>query len=137
VLENRSQARDVLRGLDVEGEPGRRNHLAADLVGVGATGRAFVMRILAILTVVLLLLGLAPLPTAHAETPAKGEVLGILVLVGLLKSNPQAGRPGTEKPRVSLQSAPKLQGKAADVKAGRPVVKESQGRVDQLARVPH
>ncbi len=95
------------------------------------------MRILAILTVVLLLLGLAPLPTAHAETPAKGEVLGILVLVGLLKANPQAGRPGTEKPKVSLQGAPKLQGKAADVKTGRPAVRESQGRLDQLARAPH
>ena len=94
------------------------------------------MRILAILTVVLLLLGLAPLPAAYAETPAKGEALGILVLVGLLRSNPQTGRPGTEKPKVSLQGAPKLQGKATDVKGQRPVAKDGQGPLDQLARVP-
>ena len=95
------------------------------------------MRIFAVLTVLLLILGFAPLPAAQAETPAKGQALGILVLAGLLRSNPQASRPGTENPKLSLHGAPKLQGKAADVKTARPAVKDSQGRLDQLARVPH
>jgi len=95
------------------------------------------MRVLAILTVVLLLLGLAPLPTAHAETPAKGEALGILVLVGLLKPAPPSGaRAAAEKPKPSLAGAPKVQGRAADVKSQRPAAKDGQGRFDQLARVP-
>jgi hypothetical protein len=137
VLENRGHVRDVLRGLDVEGEPGRRNHLAADLVGVGATGRAFMMRFLAALTVVLLLLGLVPLPVAQAETAGKGEALGILVLVGLLKPAPPSGaRAAAEKPKPSLQGAPKTQGRAAEVKSPRPAVKDGQGRLDQLVRVP-
>jgi hypothetical protein len=94
------------------------------------------MRFLAAFTVLLLLLGLAPLPAAHAETAAKGEALGILVLVGLLKPAPPSGvRAAAEKPKPSLQGAPKVQGRAADAKSQKPAAKDGQGRLD-LARVP-
>src|ERR1700730_16586981 len=129
LLENRSQARNLLRRLDVKGEPRRGNHLAADLVG--AKGRAFVMRILVILTVLLV----APLPAAHAEPPAKGQALGILVLAGLLRPGSQTpGRPAVEKPKLGALKVP---GRAADVKTGKPTARDSQGRFDQTARVPH
>lgn len=96
------------------------------------------MRIFAVLTVLLLILGVSPLPAAHAETPAKGQALGILVLAGLLKSGSQpGGRPLTEKPKPSMQGASKIQGRAAGVKSERPPVKGGRERVDQLARVPH
>jgi hypothetical protein len=136
VLENRGRARELLQGLDVRGEPRRGNHLAADLVG--AKGRAFVMRILAVLTILLLTLGFAPLPAAHAETPGKGQALGILVLAGLLKAGSQSGgRAAVEKPKPSMQGAPKVRGRAADLKSGKVTAKDGQGRLDQIARGPH
>jgi hypothetical protein len=96
------------------------------------------MRVLAILVVLVLVLGLVPLPAAHAETPADGQALGILVLAGLLKrSPPSANRSATEKPRPSLHGGSKPQSRAADVKAPRPPVKDAPARLDQLARVPH
>ena len=95
------------------------------------------MRTFAVLTVLLLILGFAPLPAAHAETPAKGQALGILVLAGLLKPGSQPpGRPA-EKPKPSMQGASKVQGRTADVKSGKLTAKDSQGRFDQTARVPH
>jgi hypothetical protein len=135
MLENRSRARELLQGLDVKGQPRRGNHLAADLVG--AKGRAFVMRIFAVLTVLLLILGFAPLPAAHAETPAKGQALGILVLAGLLKAGQSGGRAAVEKPKPSMQGAPKVRGRAADLKSGKVTAKDGQGRLDQIARGPH
>jgi hypothetical protein len=133
LLENRGQAWDLLPRLDVEAEPRRGNHLAADLVG--AKGRAFVMRIVAVLTVLLLTLGVVPLPAAHAETPDKGQALGILVLAGLLRPSSQpTGRPAVERPKLG---ALKIQGRAADVKTGKSPAKNSQGRFDQTVRVPH
>jgi hypothetical protein len=109
--------------------------LAADLAG--AKGRAFVMRVLAILIVLVLVLGLVPLPAAHAET-ADGQALGILVLVGLLKrSPPAADRSPMEKPRPSLHGDPKLQSRAVDVKSGRSPAKDAPARLDQPARVSH
>jgi hypothetical protein len=93
------------------------------------------MRILAVLTVLLLILGVVPLPVAYAETPDKGQALGILVLAGLLRSSSQPpGRPAVEKPKLG---ALKVQGRAADVKSGKRAAKDSQGRFDQTARVPH
>ena len=75
------------------------------------------MRIFAVLIVLLLTLGFAPLPAAHAETPAKGQALGILVLAGLLKAGSQpGGRAAVEKPKASMQSAAKVHARAADVK---------------------
>jgi hypothetical protein len=110
--------------------------LAADLAG--AKGRAFVMRVLAILIVLVLVLGLVPLPAAHAETPADGQALGILVLVGLLKrSPPSADRSPMEKPRPSLHGDPKLQSRAVDVKSRRSPAKDAPARLDQPARVSH
>jgi hypothetical protein len=100
---------------------------------VGAKGRAFVMRILAVLTVLLLILGVVPLPAAHAETPDKGQALGILVLAGLLRPSSQP-RPAVEKPKLG---ALKIQGRVADVKTGKPAAKDSPGRFEQSARVPH
>ena len=136
LLENRGRAWDLLRRLDVKGEPRRGNHLAADLVG--AKGRAFVMRILVVLTVLLLILGFVPFPAAYAETPDRGQALGILVLAGLLRPGSQPpGRPAVEKPKPSLLGASRIQGRAADVKTGKPTAKDSQGRFDQTARVPH
>src|ERR1700730_2188704 len=133
LLENRGRAWDLLRRLDVKGEPRRGNHLAADLVG--AKGRAFVMRILVVLTVLLLILGFVPFPAAYAETPDKGQALGILVLAGLLRPGSQTpGRPAVEKPKLGALKVP---GRAADVKTGKPTAKDSQGRFDQTARVPH
>jgi hypothetical protein len=133
VLENRGRARDLLRRLDGKGQPRRGNHLAAELVG--AKGRAFVMRIFAVLTVLLLILGVVPLPAAHAETPDKGQALGILVLAGLLRPSSQPPvRPAVEKPKLA---ALKVQGRAADVKIGKPTAKDTPGRFDQTARVPH
>ncbi len=68
------------------------------------------MRVLAILIVVVLVLGLVPLPVAHAETPADGQALGILLLAGLLKRTPpSADRSAMEKPRPSLHGGQKLQ----------------------------
>ena len=134
LLENRGRAWDLLRRL--EAEPRRGNHLAADLVG--AKGRAFVMRTFAVLTVLLLILGFAPLSAAHAETPGKGQALGILVLAGLLRPGSQPpGRSAVERPKPSMQGASKAQGRAADVKSGKLTAKDSQGRFDQTARVPH
>jgi hypothetical protein len=96
------------------------------------------MRVLAILIVLVLALGLVPLPAAHAETPADGQALEILVLAGLLNRRPpSAGRSAMEKPRPSLHGGPKLQSRAADVKAKRPSVKDAPARLDQPARVPH
>jgi len=133
LLENRGRAWDLLRRLDVEAEPRRGNHLAADLVG--AKGRAFVMRILAVLTVLLLTLGVVPLPAAHAETPDKGQALGILVLAGLLRPSSQpTGRPAVEKPKLGTLKA---QVRAADVKTGKPTAKNSPGRFDQTGQIPH
>jgi hypothetical protein len=135
VLENRSQARAVLRGLDVEGDPRRRHHLADDLVR--GKGRALVMRVLAVLTVLLLILGFAPIPAAHAESPDKGQALGILVLAGLLKSAAQAeGRSTVQKPRPALQSAPRINGRPSALKSPKAAVKSSQARIE-LARAPH
>jgi len=135
MLENRSQARSVLWGLDVEGDPGRGNHLAADLAG--AEGRALVMRALAALTVLLLIFGLAPVPAAHAESPDKGQTLGILVLAGLLRAASHAeGRSAVEKPKVSLRSAPAVPSRTPSVKSPKPAAKDVQARVE-LARVPH
>ena len=95
------------------------------------------MRVLTVLTVLILLLGLAPLPPAHAESPAQGQAVGILVLVGLLRPSPQAGaRPAAEKPKPALAGGPKAQGRAADVKSGRLAVTAGQGRPDQLTPVP-
>ncbi len=96
------------------------------------------MRIFAVLTVLLLILGFAPLPAAHAETPDKGQALGILFLAGLLRPSSQPpGRPAVEKPKPSLQGASKVQARAADVRTGKPTAKDSQGRFDQTVRVPH
>ena len=93
------------------------------------------MRIFAVLTVLLLTLGVVPLPAAHAETPDKGQALGILVLAGLLRPSSQpTGRPAVEKPKLG---ALKVQGRATDVKTGKPTAKDSQGRFDQTARIPH
>jgi hypothetical protein len=132
LLENRSRVRDLLRRLDGKDEPRRGNHLAADLVG--AKGRAFVMRIFAVLTVLLLILGVVPLPAAHAETPDKGQALGILVLAGLLRPSSQpSARSAVEKPKLG---ALKVQGRVADVKTGKRAEKD-QGRFDQTLRVPH
>jgi hypothetical protein len=96
------------------------------------------MRIFAVLTVLLLILGFAPLPAAHAETPDKGQALGILFLAGLLRPSSQPpGRPAVEKPKPSLPGASKVQLRAADVRTGKPTAKDSQGRFDQTVRVPH
>ncbi len=95
------------------------------------------VRFLAAFTVLLLLLGLAPLTAAHAETAAKGEALGILVLVGLLRpAAPSSARAAAERPKPSLRGALKVQGRAADVKNQRPAAKDGQERLDQLVRVP-
>jgi hypothetical protein len=133
LLENRGQAWDLLRRLDVKGQPRRGNHLAADLAG--AKGRAFVMRVLVVFTVLLLILGVVPLPAAYAETPDKGQALGILFLAGLLRTGSQPpSRPAVAKPKLG---ALKVQGRAADVKTGKPTAKDSPGRFDQTARAPH
>jgi len=96
------------------------------------------MQIFAVLTVLLLILGFAPLPAAHAETPANGQALGILVLAGLLKAGSQSGGRGSvEKPKPSMQGASKIQGRAADLKGGKVTAKAGQGRLDQIARGPH
>jgi hypothetical protein len=94
------------------------------------------MRVLAILIVLVLALGLVPLPAAHAETPADGQALEILVLAGLLKRGPpSAGRSAIEKP--SLHDGPKLQSRAADVRARRSPAKDAPARLDQPAGVSH
>jgi len=93
------------------------------------------MRILAVLTVLLLTLGVVPLPAAHAETPDKGQALGILVLAGLLRPSSQpTGRPAVEKPKLGTLKA---QVRAADVKTGKPTAKNSPGRFDQTGQIPH
>lgn len=95
------------------------------------------MRVVAALAVLLLILGLAPLPAAHAESPDRGQTLGILVLAGLLRSASQGeGRSVVEKPKVSLRSTPAVQSKIPGVRSTKPAAKSGQARVE-LARVPH
>jgi hypothetical protein len=96
------------------------------------------MRYLVVLTVLLLILGVAPLPPAHAETPAQGQALGILVLAGVLRAAPPGGaRTAAQKPKPSLQGAPKARGRTVDLNAERLPVKGRSGRFDQLARLPN
>jgi hypothetical protein len=94
------------------------------------------MRVLAVLTVLLLILAFVPIPAAHAESPDKGQTLGILVLAGLLKSASQAeARSTVEKPRT-VQSAPRSQGRPSAVKSPKAAAKSHHARIE-LARAPH
>jgi hypothetical protein len=115
VLEDGWDAGQMLRGADDEGEPGRRNYLALDVAALAR--RTGVIRALALTGVFLVAVGIGLPSVASAQTPAQGQAVGILFLLGASRSGTQASAktPG-QKPKPGPQASHEAEGRIADVK---------------------
>ena len=115
VLEDRWDAGKLLWGPDGEGESGRRNCLALD-VAVAAR-RTGVTRAVAVTGVLLVAAGVVLPSDASAQTPAQGQAVGILFLLGASKAGSPAGaRPPGQKPKPSTPTSHETEGRIAGLK---------------------
>ena len=118
MLEDRRDARQMLRGADGEGEPRRRNFLASDVAAPAR--RARVIRALAVTGVILVAAGMALPSDASAQTqrPAQGQAVGILFLLGASRTGAQgSAKPAGQKPKPGIAASPEAQGKVVDMKS--------------------
>jgi hypothetical protein len=84
-----------------------------------------VIRALALTGVFLLAAGMGLPPNAPAQTPAQGQAVGILFLLGAARSGAQAGAKTPEqKPKPGIAASQKVGGGIVDVKRKRPSVKD-------------
>src|SRR6266478_8385933 len=115
MLEDHWDAGQMLRGADGEGESRRRHYLALDVAAPAR--RTGVIRALAITGVFLVAAGMGLLSGASAQTPAQGQAVGILFLLGASRSGTQASAktPG-QKPKPGPQASHEAEGRIADVK---------------------
>jgi hypothetical protein len=105
----------MLRGADDEGEFRGRHYLALDVAALArGTG---VIRALALTGVFLVAAGMGLPSGASAQTPAQGQAVGILFLLGASKAGAQASAktPG-QKPKPGTQASHQAEGRIADVK---------------------
>ena len=105
----------MLRGADDEGESRRRNCLALD-VAAPARGTA-VIRALAVTGVFLVAAGMGPPSGARAQTPAQGQAVGILFLLGASRTGAQASaKTAGQKPKPGIAASPGTDGRIVDAK---------------------
>jgi len=125
MLEDRRDARQMLRRADGEGEPRRRNFLASD-VAAPARG-AGVIRVVAVTGVILVAAGMA-LPSyasAQTQTPGQGQAVGILFLLGASRTGAQASaKTAGQKPKSGIAASHGAEGRIVDVKQKPGSVKE-------------
>jgi hypothetical protein len=117
MLEERRDARQLLRGADDEGEPRRRNFLAPDVAAPAR--RARVIRALAVTGVILVAAGMALPSDASAQTqrPAQGQAVGILFLLGASRTGAQASaKPAGQKPKPGIAASHGAEGRIVDAK---------------------
>jgi len=105
----------MLRGADDEGESRRRNYLALDVAAPAR--RTGVIRALAVTGVFLVAAGMGLPSGAPAQTPAQGQAVGILFLLGASRTGAQASAktPG-QKPKPGTQASRESEGRIADAK---------------------
>jgi hypothetical protein len=125
MLEDRRDARQMLRGADGEGEPRRRNFLASDVAAPAR--RAGVIRVVAVTGVILVAAGMA-LPSyasAQTQTPGQGQAVGILFLLGASRTGAQASaKTAGQKPKSGIAASHGAEGRIVDVKQKPGSVKE-------------
>jgi hypothetical protein len=110
----------MLRGADDgsesrQGESRRRNYLALDVAAPAR--RTGVIRALAVTGVVLVAAGMGLPSGAPAQTPAQGQAVGILFLLGASTTGPQASaKASVQKPKPGIAASHEAEGRIADVK---------------------
>jgi len=111
----------MLRGADDgsesgQGESRRRHYLALDVAAPAR--RTGVIRALAVTGVFLVAAGMGLPSGAPAQTPAQGQAVGILFLLGALRTGPQASaKAPVQKPKPGLAGAShEAEGRIAGVK---------------------
>jgi hypothetical protein len=115
VLEDRSDTLQMLRGADDAGESRRRNFLALDVAA--PTRRRGVIRALAVTGVFLVAAGVGLPSGAPAQTPAQGQAVGILFLLGASRTGAQTSATTPEqKPKPAIGTLHEAKGKIAVVK---------------------
>src|ERR1700730_7800619 len=117
MLEDRRDARLLLRRADDEGEPRRGNILAPDVAAPARGGG--VIRALAVTGIILVAAGMALPSDASAQTqrPAQGQAVGILFLLGASRTGAQASaKTAGEKPKPGIAASPGTEGRIVDAK---------------------
>jgi hypothetical protein len=115
VLEDRSDTLQLLRGADDAGESRRGNFLALD-VAVPARRRG-VIRALAVTGVFLVAAGVGLPSGARAQTPAQGQAVGILFLLGASRTGVQtSAKTPEQKPKPGIGTLHEAQDRIAVVK---------------------
>ena len=105
----------MLRGADDAGEPGRRHLLAFDVAAPAR--RRSVIRALAVTGVFLVATGVGLPAVAPAQTPAQGQALGILFLLGASRTGAQtSAKTPEQKPKLGIAPRPEAESKIAVVK---------------------
>jgi hypothetical protein len=108
-------ARQMLRDADDKGESRRRNVLAFDVAA--AARRTRVIRALAVTGLLLVAADMAMPSDAPAQTPAQGQALGILFLLGASRSVTQASaKPPGQKPKLGIAASHEAEGRIVGVK---------------------
>jgi hypothetical protein len=115
VLEDRSDTLQMLRGADDAGESRRRNLLALDVAAPAR--RRGVIRTLAV-TGVFVVAASVGLPSgAPAQTPAQGQAIGILFLLGASRTGvPTSVKTPEQKPKPGIETLHEPGGRFAVVK---------------------
>jgi len=105
----------MLRGADDAGESRRRNFLALDVAAPAR--RRGVIRALAVTGVFLVAAGVGLPSGAPAQTPAQGQAVGILFLLGASRTGVQtSAKTPEQKPKPGIGTLHEAEGRIAVVK---------------------
>ena len=97
------------------GQSGRRNRLALDVAA--SARRTGVIRGLVVTGVVLVAAGMGLPSGASAQTPAQGQAVGILFLLGASRPGvPASAKTPGQKPKPGTQASQQTEGRIVDVK---------------------